>query len=49
MLVSDFDVGDFRQIVAGTLRGGSKALCQMENEYIGNILYKFHDLQSRVP
>ena len=21
-------------------RGGSKALCQMEDEYIGNILYK---------
>ena len=39
----------FRQIVAGTLRGGSKVLCQMEDEYIGNISYKFRDPRGRVP
>ena len=27
-------------------RGGSKALCQMEDEYVGNILYKFRDKAS---
>ena len=39
----------FRQIVAGILRGGSKALCQMEDEYIGDISYKFRDPRGRVP
>ena len=39
----------FRQIVAGTLCGGLKALCQMEDEYIGNILYKFRDRWPREP
>ena len=39
----------FRRIVAGNLRGGSKALCQVEDEYIGNILYQFRDPRDRSP
>ena len=38
-----------RQIVAGILRGGLKALCQMEDDYIGNTLYKFRNLRDRAP
>ena len=39
----------FHQIVAGTLHGGPKALCQMEDEYIGNISHKSRDPRGRVP
>ena len=30
-------------------RGGLKALCQMEDEHIGNILYEFRDPRDRAP
>ena len=38
----------FRQIVAGIVRSGSKALCQMEDEHIGNISHKSRDPLGRV-